>query len=99
MGLGEVGHSLSDFFGLGEEKGHVEDTSCIQELGCLLQSGTFFAIGSPLTAIGEVKEQLGGAACLPHWFPLAAHIRFRTVSTRLRTRFRAVAVESHLMRM
>src|SRR6266702_6963136 len=76
MGLGEVGHSLSDFFGLGEEKGHVEGTSYIQELGCLRQCGTFFAIGSPLTAIGEVKEQLRGAACLPHSFPLAAPIPF-----------------------
>src|SRR5260370_29148155 len=49
-----------------QEKGEVEGTRRIQNLDRLFQIRSFAGIGSPLTAKGEVKEQLGGASGLSH---------------------------------
>ena len=57
-----------------QKKSEVESTSRIQDLARLFQIRSFAGIGSPVSTLGEVKEQLRGAACLPHWLALPVHI-------------------------
>src|SRR5260221_7739846 len=59
-------HALGQLVGMRQEKGEVEGTRRIQNLGRLFQIRSFAGIGSPLSARGEVKEQLRGTRGLSH---------------------------------
>src|SRR5258708_24183296 len=83
--LREISHTLGQLVGMRQKKSEVESTGRIQDLARLFQIRSFAGISSPASPIREVKEQLGGTTGLSHWPALPAHIRFRTVSTRLRT--------------
>src|SRR6266446_3808678 len=72
--LREIPHTLGQLVGMRQKKGEVESTGCIQDLGRLFEIGSFTRIHSATCAEGEIKEQLGGAAGLPHSSPLPAHI-------------------------
>ena len=64
--LREIADTLSQFVRVGQEKGHIEGPSRIQELGRLLQIGALERIGSSFRSVIQIKEQLGGAAGLSH---------------------------------
>ena len=85
MLLREIPHTLGQLVWVSQKKSEVEGTGHIQDLDRLFQIRSFAGIGSPTSTIGEVKEQLRGAACLSHWLALPVHVRFRMVPTRLHT--------------
>src|SRR6266487_259058 len=64
--LGEVGNALGDVFGMEEEKGHVESTSCIQNRSRLFQVCSFAGIGSSLFPLSESKGEFCGTHSLSH---------------------------------
>ncbi len=66
MVLGEVGNALGDFFGMEEEKGHVEGTRCIQNRSRPFQVRSFVGIGSSLFSLSESQEEFCGTRSLSH---------------------------------
>src|SRR5260370_23277085 len=66
MLLGEVGNSLGDFFGMCQEKRHVERTSSIQYPDGCFQVGSLARIGSPLPTFPKIKGQFDCACGLSH---------------------------------
>jgi hypothetical protein len=61
-----VRHPLGQLLGMRQEKVDVESTRLIEHLFSGIQSRSFLAIGSPLPACAQVKEQLRRARCLSH---------------------------------
>ncbi len=72
MLLREIPHTLGQLVWVSQKKSEVEGTGRIQDLDRLFQIRSFTGIGSSSSTIGEVKEQLRGAARLSHWLALPA---------------------------
>ncbi len=74
MLLREIAHLFCKFVRMGQEKGHIEGTGCVQKPGRFLEISALAAIGSSLFTVSEVEEQFGRACCLSH----PASFLFRT---------------------